>query len=209
MSVTADRVPTRRSHWAYAARLSPAATLLILAALCWTWAIAGTLDTAIERTTLAILSTLGLSIVLVDAAAEVTASSVVALGWRRLVAGSIGVAASLAAWWVARLLAAVAEPGVPAIGRWDLLEWSVIAASQLSVAAAVTRSRPGRMTFGPGMLLGLIWYSSVSAPRLHTALFDPVDHAWRWAALLVAFVAITAATSIDPAQRLVTRKPWA
>jgi hypothetical protein len=195
------RTLVQRSHWGYVLRLSPTATLAAVAAICCVWAVAGELDTAIERTTLAILSTVGLSIILVDAAAELTAPSVVALGWRRLAAGSIGVAATFVTWWSARALAAAAGTRVPMVGRWDLLEWSTIAASQLAVAAVVARNRPARLTFGPGLLIGLAWYVVVSAPGFHTSLFDPVDHAGRWVALLAAFLTVTAATSIDPAHR--------
>ncbi len=91
---------------------------------------------------------------------------------------------------------------IPMAGRWDLLEWSTIAASQLAVATVASRRRPERESFGPGLVVGLAWYATVAAPHLHTTLFDPPDHPWRWVALLATFIGIIVVTSLDPARRI-------
>ena len=197
--------PTSRSLWSHQLRLFPTPVFLALAALGGAWAVGSRLDAPIERTELGLLCTLGLSVVLVDAAAATTASSVVSLARRRLAPATIGIGLAFAtwalAWALARALASGPSPAVPMPGAADLLEWSTITGSQLAVGAVATRRRPTAMSFGPGLLVALAWFVAVKVPRLHAWLFDPVDHQWRWVTLLAASVAVAAVASIDPAHR--------
>ena len=186
--------------WTYGRRLFPIATFLSLAIVCFAWAVASRLDAPIEGTVLCILGSIALSIVFVDQAAAATASSVVPLWRRRVIPALLGLGVGMATWVVARYVAAAIGPA-PVPDGWEALQWMTIASSQLAVGAVATRRRPGSMSFGPGVLVGLAWYLAVAAPRIHPQLFDPRDHLWRWLALLAAFAAVASAASLDPAQR--------
>lgn len=186
--------------WRYQSRLFPVVTFLAFAGVCCAWAVTSRLDAPIESTVLAIIASIGLSIVLVDPAAPVTAASVVDLRWRRIPPWLIGLGLASAMWLLGRILASGVR-AAPAPDGWAILEWSTIAASQLAVGAVRSRRRPESTSFGPGILVGLLWYIAVSAPRLHQLLFDPSAHLWRWLSLLAVFVIIACAGSIDPAHR--------
>jgi hypothetical protein len=194
------------ARWGYGRRLVPTTTFLAFAAVCSAWAILSELDTPIEATVLAILVAVPLSIVLVDPAAAVTAASVVPLARRRVVPAVIGLCAAMATWITARSLAAAVGPA-PLPDSWALLECSTIALSQVALAAAVSRRRPASTSFGPGILLALVWYVVVAAPRLHQLLFDPPEHLLRWIGVLATSAAIAGMASLDPAHRTRRRAP--
>jgi hypothetical protein len=186
--------------WGYRWRCFPIATFLAFGVVGVAFAVASDLDAPIEATVLAIIGSMAISIVFLDPAAPITESSVVPLAWRRCVPSLLGLGAATASWLIARSLAVAIGPA-PWPGRWALLEWLTIACSQLAVGAAANRRRAETTSFGPGLVVALIWYVSVAAPRLHSQLFDTVDHPWRWIALLAGSAAVSAAASLDPARR--------
>jgi hypothetical protein len=162
------------------------------------------LDAPIEATVLALITSIPLSVVLVDEAAALTAPAVVPLAWRRVVPAVLGASLATATWLLARAMAALLDDA-PWPGRWGALEWVTVAATQLAAGAVAARRRPASSSFGPGLLVGLLWTIVLAAPRLHQQLFDQADHAWRWLALLGAAAVVVGATSQDPARRLPRR----
>lgn len=187
--------------WAYGRRLFPIATFLAFGAICCGWAIATELHSPIDATVLAILGSVPLSVAFVDAAAALTNASVLPLALRRVVATFIGVGLATASWLVARGSAAAIGPA-PWPDIWAVLEWSTVALSQVAIAALSSGRRPTSTSFGPGILLALVWYLVAATPRFHQLLFDPPQHLVRWAGLLIAAFALTAIASLDQAHRL-------
>ena len=189
------------AHWRYGHRRFPTTTFLALGAVCCAWAILSELDAPIEATVLAILGRdptldhlrrpgrsghrrIGRSLCRVDGSCPPPSH------W----------AQRPLCWITARYLAAAVGPA-PVPDSWALLEWSTIALSQVALAASNSRARPTSMSFGPGILLALVWYVVVAAPRLHQLLFDPPDHLLRWLGVLVTSAAIAGIASLDPAHR--------
>lgn len=212
MRVTSDRVVSGEysrhglgampsTRWGYGRRLFPVVTFLAFGLVCCGWAIASKLDASIEATSLAIIGAISLSIIFADPAAALTAASVSPLARRRVVPALFGLGIATANWLVARSLAAVFGPA-PWPGRWAWLEWSTIVASQLAVAALTSNRRPDSSSFGPGILVALVWYFVVSAPRTHEMLFGLADHLLVWISLLIAAAAIIGIASLDPTNRL-------
>lgn len=187
-------------RWGYGRRLFPVATFLAAGLVSCAWAIVSRLDAPIEATVLAVLASITLSIVFLEPAASITASSVVPLAWRRCVPALLGLGAATASWLIARSLATAIGPA-PWLGRWAVLEWLTIACSQLAIGALASRRRAESTSFGPGLVVALFWYITAASPRLHPQLFDPVDHPWRWIALLAGSAAVITAASLDPARR--------
>ncbi len=184
----------------YTWRLFPTSTVLVLGAVGCAWAVASKLDAPIEGTTLAVLASLALSVVFVDAAAPLTAASVRPLYMRRAMPALLGLGQATVGWLAARSLAATLVDA-PWPGRWALLEWLTIALSQLAIGAVISRRRAEAVSFGPGLVVALLWYVGVAAPRLHQQLFDPADHPWRWTGLIIAAVVVALTASLDPSSR--------
>ncbi|MEZ5380748.1 MAG: hypothetical protein R2754_03010 [Microthrixaceae bacterium] len=203
-SATPTGGPAGLSLWGVGRRLLPVATYAAWGVICGAWAVASGLDAPIETTVLAILASVVLSVVFVDAAAAVTAPSVLTLMRRRFVAALLGTGLATTTWLAARCLAA-AFGGGPWPGRWALLEWSTIALSQLAVGALASTRRPDSTSFGPGVVLGLVWYLVVAMPRSHEALFDPQDHPLEWSVMLATALLIAMLASRDPMHRLPRR----
>ena len=184
----------------YTWRLFPTSTFLVSCAVGCAWVVTSTLDAPIEGTTLAVLASLALSVVFVDTAAPLTAASVRPLYMRRAMPALFGLGQATVGWLAARSLAA-SLVDAPWPGRWALVEWLTISLSQLAIGAVTSRRRAEAVSFGPGLVVALLWYVGVAAPRLHQHLFDPADHPWRWTGLLVVSAVVALTASLDPPSR--------
>lgn len=189
----------RGELWRCAIRLQPRCVLAGIAALATAWAFGSRVDVTSERTLLIALSTVGLSVVMVDPADAVTAASPTPLWVRRMRASALGVGLAGASWVIVRLGAAVVYDRTSFPVGWEFLEWATIGSSQLALGAASTRERT-EASLGPGLILALMWWVVTAAPRTQERLLEVGDHGWTWLGLLTLFVALAATASIDPAR---------
>ncbi len=164
------------------------------------WSVGSRLDAAQERSMLIAMVTVCLSLVLADPAVDTTSPSPTPLWRRRSAAGSIGLVAVAATWAVTRLAAAAMFGRTTSIGRWELLEFAVVASSQVAIGAVTTRGRSAP-SIGPGLLVAAGWFATVLLPRVNGWFYEVDAHRWLWVAMLVACSVAAALASIDPARR--------
>ena len=200
-----DRWPAVRTRhlWRNELRLQPWTLLVTTVLLGAAWAVGSRLDTAFERSLLAVVTTVALSTVLDDVAAAMTAASPTPLVARRLVRATVAVAALAAPWAVIGLAAATFLAPFADTAPWwaDVLVWAAMAASQLTLGAVRGGGNGGRASTGPGVLLALAWITLTGAPRIHERLNPVSDHAVTWCAILAFAVVTFLVTSTDPANR--------
>lgn len=184
----------------YTGRQLPTGVLAATGAIGMAWAVATRLDTRFERTALASLTTVGLSLVCADRAHAMTAASPTPLRRRRVRPAILAVSAMLVFWAAAGATAAVVYPDRPHLGRWDLLQWVVVAASQLAVGGLTAIRRPDDPPIAPGAFVAAVW-CAFTAGRIHETLYEVAEHPVTWIALGVLFTATAAAAWLDPARR--------
>lgn len=204
------RTPSRRSAaltlpelWRYSARLVPWTFVITTLGLAVAWGMRSRLDTATERSVLAILSTLALCAVLDDPAVKFTKATPTAL-WARRVTRAIPPVMTAFLVWISMLL--IAPPGyegpVESTPWWALaLEWATLATSQLVVAALLALRAGAGSTVAPGMFVALLWLTAERLPALQRNLHPVSIHVWMWCALAAAGVGALVALSRDPGSR--------
>ena len=104
-------------------------------------------------------------------------------------------------WAAAGATAALIHPAGSHLGRWDLLQLVVVAASQIAVGALTAIRRPNDPPIAPGAFVAAVW-CAFTAGKIHQTLYEVADHPETWIALGLLFVATVAASWLDPASRL-------
>lgn len=179
-------------YWRYTTRLVPwtlTATSILLGAA---WAIRTHLDTANERSVLAVISTISLCAVFDDDAGVITSATPTPLWARRMPRAVIPLSVLAVAWALMVVGVAARRTGtVESAPVWaTTLEWFTVAVSQLVVGAIASR-RPGASgSIAPGLLVALVWLTAEGAPMLHRQMHPVRSHPALWCALL--FVALSA-----------------
>ena len=185
----------------YTVRQLPGGVLAASAMVGVGWAIATRLDTTFERTVLAAVTTFGLSLVCADRAHGMTAASPTSLRRRRSFPVVLAASAMFASWAAAGATAALIHPAGSHLGRWDLLQLVVVAASQIAVGALTAIRRPNDPPIAPGAFVAAVW-CAFTAGKIHQTLYEVADHPVTWIALGLVFTATVAASWLDPASRL-------
>jgi hypothetical protein len=200
-----DRWPSVRTRqlWRTELRLQPRTLLVTTLVLGAAWAVGSRLDTAFERSLLAVATTIALSTVLDDVAAAMTAASPTPLVVRRSVRAVVAVAVLAVPWAVIGLAVGPLRGPFADTAPWwaDALVWAAMAASQLALAAVRGGGRSGPGSTGPGVILALAWIALTGAPRIHERLEPVSDHVVPWVVVLAAGVAVFLAASSDPCRQ--------
>jgi hypothetical protein len=172
--------------------------MLVPLAVGAAWAFGTQLDRPFERTVLVVVSTIGLSCAFVDPAAVVTATSPTSLRRRLLVPGTLAVATALAGWVVLRS-AAAASSRVDLPDGNELLEWLVVASTQVAVGLALAR-RSLSVSIGPGAAVATIWATLAAFPGLDV-LYPVGDHVVGWVTALLGSLLAAVISTVDPARK--------
>ncbi len=189
----------------YTLRQLPGGVLAASTVVGVAWAIATRLDTTFERTVLAAVTTIGLSLVSADRAHAMTAASPTPLRRRRSFPALIAVVAMFAAWVAAGAATALIHPAGPHLGRWDPLQWVVMAASQIAVGALAAIRRPDDPPIAPGAFVSAVW-CALTAGKIHQTLYEVAEHPVTWITLGLLFAATGTAAWMDPARRHLTER---
>lgn len=201
LSWAAPRPPAalaQRECWRYVTRLAPWPLIATCIAIGVLWAVRTHLDDALELSVLAVSTTLALSTVFDDDADEFTAATPTPR-WVRSFESASGSLIVLALAWSATVAVVVTlGRGSPPEPWWAMaLGWMTIAATQLALSATMTRRQPTSGSMLPGLVLALLWMSTVAVPTFQRHLHPVHEHVPLWVGLLAAAVAITAVASRD------------
>jgi len=177
-------------------RLLPVAVLAAGVITGAAWAAATDLETATQRSLLAVVTTMALSTALHDTAGALTAASPTSRRRRLLVAATVAVVPAFLGWLVVVQVCAPA-PGVTASLT---LEWATVAMLQLAAGAHAARWSDD-LSAGPGLVVGLLWFMAGAAPRVHDRLHPVGDHLTTWVALLTVLAGWAWTAGTDPAAR--------
>jgi len=184
----------------YLARQLPIGVLVTTGAVGVAWAISTHLDTTFERTVLAALTTLGVSLAVADRSHALTAASPTTALARRTPRVLLALGVTFGGWLLAVAAAAVVGAEGHHPDRWDLVQWVVVAGSQIAAGALVATLRPADPGLPVGAFVAAVW-CACTAGRAHAALYEVADHVATWLALGLAFTAATWSWSRDPARR--------
>lgn len=192
------RVP---QHWRYVSRLAPWPLIAAGIVIGAVWAARSHLDSTLEVTVLAVLSTLALSSVFTDDA-DAFAGAVPTPMWARRLSRAAGPLMLVGGTWATTVAITAADDGRGRVAPWwaMTLEWATVAASQLALGAAASRRSPASDSVLPGLLMALIWLAT-GVPLLHRHL-HPVDaHVVIWFVLFAAAMSTVVVESRDRARR--------
>ncbi len=194
----------RLEMWRYSTRLVPWPLVAASTSIGTAWAVRSHLDTANERSVLAVISTLALCAVFDDQASAFTTATPTPLWARQLTRAAVplvvlGLAWALVVAVVTRLHTGPVEAAPP----WAMaLEWCTVASSQLAVAAIGSHRAGSTGSVLPGLVVSLVWIAGGANPDLHSHLFPVSEQVAAWCALLCAASVIVAATSREWPWRL-------
>lgn len=177
-------------------RLLPLSLLAAGAVTGVAWAAATDLETATQRSLLALVTTMALSTVLHDAAGALTGASPTSRRRQMIASASAALVPAFLGWLV------VVQVWAPARGVTAALtlEWVTVAMVQLAAGAHTARWTDDPSA-GPGLVVGLVWFAVGAAPRVHDRLHPVGDHLATWAALLAVLAGCAWAAGTDPAAR--------
>jgi hypothetical protein len=199
-----DRWGTLRSGqlWRYRLRLQPWSVLLCTLAIGAAWSWSSGLDSSIDLTVLAIMTTVGLAEALQDDAAPTVVATPTSRLLRRLPPMAIAVAVSGVGWLALTLtMSGPANDGDGVGPAASLLEWCAIGASQVALGATVADRGRFRGSVGAPLILALSWGVLAALPRLRAFLWPVDEHAVRWWLVLASSVEVAVVMSLDPAWR--------
>lgn len=194
-----------RSLTHYSLRQLPTGVLATTATIGIVWAVATHLETTFERTVLAAITTIGLNLTSADAAHTMTSAGPTTLRRRRVARAGLALTGMFGAWLIAGAGAALSHPSGPHLGRWDALQWVVVASSQISVGALAAVHHPADPPISPGVFMAAVW-CGFTAGQAHELLYEIDEHTTTWIALGAAFAGATVVSWHDPAHR--PRSPW-
>lgn len=194
----------RLEMWRYSTRLVPWPLAAASTSIGTAWAVRSHLDTANERSVLAVISTLALCAVFDDQASAFTTATPTPRWARQLTRAAVPVIVLGLAW--ALVVAAVTSlhtGPVEAAPTWAIaLEWCAVASSQLAVAAIGSHRAGSTGSVLPGLVVSLVWIVAGANPLLHGHLFPVSEQVAAWSTLLCAASVIVAATSREWSWRL-------
>lgn len=192
------RVP---QHWRYVSRLAPWPLIVAGIVIGSTWAARSHLNSALDVTVLAVITTLALSRFFADDADAFTGAVPTPL-WARRLSMAAGPLAVVAVAWALTVAVTSGGGGRGEESPWWAMtfEWATVAASQLALGAAASRRSPASDSVLPGLLMALIWLAT-GVPLLHRHL-HPVDaHVVIWFVLFAAAMSTVVVESRDRARR--------
>lgn len=177
-------------------RLLPLAVLAAGVITGVAWAAATDLETATQRSLLAVVTTLALSTALHDTAGALTGASPTSRRRQMVASAGAALVPAFLGWLV------VVQVSAPALGVTSSLslEWATVAMLQLAAGAHAARWTDDPSA-GPGLVVGLVWFAVGAAPRVHDRLHPVGDHLTTWVALLAVLVGCAWAAGTDPATR--------
>ncbi len=185
----------------FTVRAEPWGPLAVGWALAAVIATVAHLDSELELVMVTVAATIGVGSTLTDPAASFTDTTPERRWMRRARTLCPGLIGSFIVWLAVTTGAGMWFDATPTPGRWALLCWTTVVATQIAIASLATRRSRQEQGVGAAAVVASVFVAAFVVPRFHDWLYPVSHHGTMWAAITVSVMAATVWAWRDPATR--------